>query len=249
MKAVVLAGGRGNRINEITDSKNKCMTEVGGVPVIQYSFDNLVLIDVDEIVVVIGFKAEGIINYFGNRYKEKRLRYVIQGEQRGLVHALECAKETIQGDDFVLMLGDEITVNAHHQAMMDEFHKGEVFAVCGVLNVQDTEYIKRTYTLMHDGNNRIYRLIEKPRNPTIHIMGTGNCVFKNEILDYIDITPIHHERNEKELPDLIQCAIDDGKIVKMFNLCSAYVNINSMDDVKLANQLLTEGKHGVEKKE
>ena len=246
MKAVILAGGRGNRINEITDSKNKCMTEVSGVPVIQYSFDNLARMNIDEAVVVVGFMAEGIINHYGNAYKNITLRYVIQKEQRGLVHAIECAKPSIEDDDFVLMLGDEVTVRSRHTQLMDEFNKGDVFAICGVLEVSDKSYIKRTYTVMHDGNKRIHRLIEKPRNPTSNIMGTGNCVFKNEILNYIDITPIHHERNEKELPDLIQCAVDDGKIVNMFNLCKSYVNINSIDDLKIANQLLSEEQNGLD---
>ena len=241
MKAVILAAGRGSRVNEISESINKCMIEVGDKPSIQYSFDNAVQIDVSEIIVIIGYQAEGIINYYGNSYNGKKIKYVIQETQRGLVHAIECAKAAIDGDDFILMLGDEISIDSRHKDMMAEFKKGNVFALCGVLNVKDTNYIKRTYTVFHGEDNRIFRLIEKPRNPTSNIMGTGNCVFKNEILDYIDITPIHYQRKEKELPDLIQCAIDEGKLVKMFHLCSHYVNLNSMEDVKLATKLISEG--------
>ncbi len=240
MKVVILAGGRGNRINEISGSKNKCMIEVNGKPAIQHNFNNAVNSDIDEIIIVVGYRAEEIINYYGNSYKNKRLKYVIQWVQKGLVHALECAKDSIGGDDFMLMLGDEITVNPQHQNMLDKFKKEDIFALCGVLHVDDMNYIRRTYTVMQDGSDRIYRLIEKPRNPLNNIMGTGNCVFKNEILDYIDLTPIHHERKEKELPDLIQCAIDEGRIVKMFNLCSSYANINSMDDIKIAEKLIKE---------
>ena len=125
--------------------------------------------------------------------------------------------------------------------MVKTFRDEEAFALCGVLNVEDRDYIRRTYTLFHGEDNRIFRLIEKPRNPTSSIMGTGNCLFKNEILDYIEMTPIHYQRKEKELPDLIQCAVDDGKLVKMFHLCAHYVNLNSMDDVRLAVKLLGGG--------
>ena len=38
-------------------------------------------------------------------------------------------------------------------------------------------------------------------------------------------------RGEKELPDLIQCCIDDGKIVKAFKVCDDYCNINSKEDL------------------
>jgi dTDP-glucose pyrophosphorylase len=62
-------------------------------------------------------------------------------------------------------------------------------------------------------------------------------VFKNEILSYIERTPIHPERGEKELPDLIQCAVDDGQLVKIFNICDEYTNINSKQDLEEVNNI------------
>lgn len=234
MKALILAGGRGKRLDETSTNRNKCMLQINNKPVIEYSLDSAVSCDVDEIIVVVGYRAEEIINAYGNRYKDKKLKYVIQWEQKGLVHAIECAKDAIDGDDFMLLLGDEILVHPRHQEMLNEFTKGEVFALCGVLWVDNKDLIKRTYTLIHDGNNVIHRLVEKPRNPLNNLMGTGDCVFKNGIFNYIEVTPIHHERKEKELPDLIQCAIDDGKVVKSFIICDKYTNINSKDDILIA---------------
>ena len=236
MKALILAGGRGKRLDELSANTNKCMLRINGRPVIEYSLDCAASTDIDDIVVVVGYRAEEIINTYGNRYRGKRLIYVIQSEQRGLVHAIEYAREAIDGHDFMLLLGDEILINPRHQVMLHEFKKGDVFAYCGILRVESRELIRRTYTLIHDENNVIYRLVEKPRNPLNNFMGTGDCVFRNEIYGYIDVTPIHHERKEKELPDLIQCAIDDGKTVKSFLICDNYTNINTMDDIETAER-------------
>jgi dTDP-glucose pyrophosphorylase len=85
----------------------------------------------------------------------------------------------------------------------------------------------------------MYRLIEKPRKALGNWMGTGNCVFRNEILTYIPQTPINQQRGEKELPDLIQCAIDEGHIVKSFVICGHYANINSEDDLREAGRYLS----------
>jgi dTDP-glucose pyrophosphorylase len=234
MKAVILAGGRGKRLDELSAAHNKCMIWINGRPVIEYSLDAAVSAGVDEIIIVVGYRAEDIINAYGNRYRNKRLKYVIQWEQLGLVHAIECAKETLAGDDFLLLLGDEVLMNPRHKAMLEEFHQGEVFGLCGILWVEDQDLIKRTYTLIQDEKHVIYRLVEKPRHPLNHYMGTGDCVFKNAILNYIEVTPIHHERKEKELPDFIQCAIDDGKTVKSFLICDQYTNINSKEDILMA---------------
>jgi UDP-N-acetylglucosamine diphosphorylase / glucose-1-phosphate thymidylyltransferase / UDP-N-acetylgalactosamine diphosphorylase / glucosamine-1-phosphate N-acetyltransferase / galactosamine-1-phosphate N-acetyltransferase len=234
MKALILAGGRGKRLNGDASSSNKCMTVVNGKPAIEYSLDCAAQTGVDEIVLVVGYKAEEIINTYGNRHRNKVLRYVIQWEQKGLVHAIECARAALEEHDFMLLLGDEILVNPRHQAMLEEFHKAQDFTLCGILLVEDSRLIRRTYSVIQDSNSRIYRLIEKPENPLNNIMGTGDCVFKNEIFSYIDRTPIHPNRQEKELPDLIQCAIDDGKIVRSFALCDRYANINSEEDLMVA---------------
>jgi len=236
MKALILAGGRGKRLDDLSIQNNKCMTKINGRPAIEYNLDNAVDSGVDEIIIVVGYRAEDIINYLGNKYKNKRLSYVIQWEQRGLVHAIECSKEALAGDDFMLLLGDEIMVNPRHREMIQEFRKGEAFALCGILWVDDKELIRRTYTLIQDESNRIHRLIEKPRSPLNNYQGTGDCVFKNALLNYIDMTPIHHERNEKELPDLIQCAIDEGRVVKSFIICDRYTNINTKEDIEIAEK-------------
>jgi len=231
MKALILAGGRGKRLDELSRQCNKCMIEVQGRPVIEYSLDNAASTDVDEILLVVGYRAEEIINRYGISYKGKRLRYVLQWEQKGLVHAIECAAEALGGNDFMLLLGDEIMLKPRHQELIASYRSSDVFAVCGVLPVEDRELIRRTYTLIQDENRVIHRLVEKPRKPFNNLMGTGDCVFSNKILDYISVTPIHHERQEKELPDLIQSAIDDGMQVTSFIICDRYANINSCDDI------------------
>jgi dTDP-glucose pyrophosphorylase len=233
MKALVLAGGRGSRLQNFTENKNKSMHEFNGRPLIEYSLQNAKRADVDEIVIVVGYKAEQIINRFGNHYDGTPVKYVIQWERKGVVHAVECSQDAIGGSDFMLFLADEILIEPRHAKMFQSFTQEDLFALCGIVWVEDKEQIKKTYSIMHDDRNqRIYRLIEKPRRPFNKMMGTGNCVFRNEIFDYIPLTPINQQRGEKELPDLIQCAIDDGNLVKCFDIGGAYINVNTVDDVE-----------------
>ncbi len=234
MKALLLAGGRGKRLDDLSADRNKCMIQVNGRAAIEYNLDCAVNAGVDEIVIVVGYRAEDIINYLGNRYHDITIRYVIQREQKGLVNAIECSRETIGKSDFMLMLADEIMLNPRHHAMINEYKKCNAFAMCGILTVENRNLIKKTYTLIQGDDRKIYRLIEKPRNPLNEFMGTGDCIFNNKIFDYIEYTPIHHERNEKELPDLIQCAIDDGMDVRSFMICDRYVNINTREDILMA---------------
>jgi dTDP-glucose pyrophosphorylase len=240
MKALILAGGRGKRLEKMTNSLNKCMFEFHGKPVLEYNIARAAEVeDIDEIAIVVGYRAEDVINRYGIEYRGKRIKYVIQWERRGLVHAIESAKDVIGGDDFFLLLGDEVLMKSRHREMLDEFKHGNAFAICGVMFQRDKEKIKRTYTVLTDDSGRILRLIEKPTKALNNWQGTGHCVFKNEILSYIERTPIRPERGEKELPDLIQCAVDDGQLVKIFDICDEYTNINSEEDLKEVEKLHT----------
>lgn len=226
MKALILAGGRGKRMGQATLQKNKCMTVVAGKPLIQYSLDLACKTNVSEIVILVGYMADEIIKTFGANYGGKPIKYALQNEQRGLVHAIECASPYLEKEDFILMLGDELMIEPHYKEMLEKFSKENLFALCGTVQVQKKELVSKTYSLVEGQDGAIFRLVEKPENPHNNIMGTGNIIFNNQILSFIEKTPINQKRGEKELPDLVQAAIDHGKKVKSFLICKNYLNVN-----------------------
>lgn len=235
MKALVLAGGRGKRLEDLTRDTNKCMLNIAGIPLIEYSLRNIVKIpEIDRIVIVVGFMAETITDRYGEEFEGKPIEYSHQEEQKGLVHAMECSVPLLGADDFFLFLGDEVILNARHHEMVERFKRGDVDIVCGVKTVEDTSLISRTYTITSDSNGFIQKLVEKPETPFNNIMGTGNCIFRNRTLSFIEKTPINPIRGERELPDLIQCVVNEGCRVTYNEVGSYYTNLNSRDEV---NQL------------
>jgi dTDP-glucose pyrophosphorylase len=237
MKALILAAGRGKRLGDQSDEHNKCMLPLAGKPLVQYSLENAARAGVDEIVIVVGYHAEEIINEYGVRFEGVRVRYVIQDEPKGLVHAIDCSRRAIGDSDFMLFLADEILQDPRHPEMLRRFEDEDLFVICGVVHEPRADEIRKTYAIIqNDVDQRIYRLIEKPRNPPNDIRGTGNCIFRAGIFEYLELTPINQSRREKELPDLIQCAIDDGHRVKSFEIGDSYININTAEDIAIAER-------------
>ena len=237
IKALILAGGRGSRLNELTYGRNKSLIEINGKPLIEYNFENALNAGVDEIVVVVGYKAEEIMKKFGDSYGGKKITYVLQKEQRGLVNAIECAKEHLDSD-FILMLADEVLVNPDLKGMINKFCKENLFCVCGIVKEEDKLKIGKTYSIMTDERGRIFRLIEKPKYPINNFQGTGHCLFKKEILNYLEKTPVSLKRGEKELVDLMQCAIDEGEPIFLHEISTNYTNVNTSEDFEYAKRIL-----------
>jgi len=241
MKALVLAAGKGTRfagsrnahLGNVQAPAHKCLTQIGHRRVADFSLDTAVDLGVEEIVLVVGYLAETIQAAYGDAYRGVPITYAFQTEQRGLVHAMMCGREALGKADFWLFLGDEVLVDANHQAMQDTFDQEEAFLLCGMVPTQDPERIRKNYTLaFSETSRRVWRLVEKPVRPFTPYIGTGHCVFRHEILHYMDLMPADPRTGNKELAGLIQYAIDVGEKVlcHSFDEMFHYVNINTYED-------------------
>lgn len=232
MKALVLAAGRGSRFGG-----NKCLVPVTGKPLIEYSLSAAAKVGVGEIVIVVGYETASVMDLCGTEYAGVSVRYVFQETLLGLVHAMDCAKASLDGDDFLLMLGDEILCGARHAEMILTFRDKDLFGICGAVPEQPPDQIRKTYEILADGA-KIERLTEKPLAPSKGWMGTGNCVFRNGLLEYVSETPLDPVTGERELAGLVQTAVDGGRRLEVFDLCEAYFNVNLVEDLLEAEEHL-----------
>ncbi|MDD1747358.1 MAG: nucleotidyltransferase family protein, partial [Methanomassiliicoccales archaeon] len=89
MKAVVLAAGEGTRLRPFTNSRPKVMIPVANKPILHFVVKALVDSGVKDIVLVVGYKRERIMSYFGDgKAFGANIHYVVQEKQLGTAHAL-----------------------------------------------------------------------------------------------------------------------------------------------------------------
>lgn len=119
MKAVVLAAGEGRRLRPLTGDRGKGMLPVGNRPIISYVLDNLAACGIRDLVIVVGYQKEKVMNQLGNgRDLGLNIEYVEQRFQLGTAHALFQAREKVcsghrnAGDNvcerFLVVPGDSI---------------------------------------------------------------------------------------------------------------------------------------------
>jgi glucose-1-phosphate thymidylyltransferase len=125
VQAVALAAGEGTRLYPLTDDKPKPLVELDGRPLLGYVLDRLVELDPEEIVVVVGYRGEQVVERFGDTYRRVPLTYAWQDERRGMAHALLCAREHLDGDvavadgDCVIGAALQPVIERHHRAGVD----------------------------------------------------------------------------------------------------------------------------------
>ena len=105
-QAVILAAGEGQRLRPLTFSRPKVMIPIANKPILQYVIESLELNGIRDIVVVVGYHKEQVLNYFGSGEKfNVEIQYVTQNQQLGTAHALIQAKEIVQ-DKLLVISGD-----------------------------------------------------------------------------------------------------------------------------------------------
>lgn len=106
MQAVILAAGRGTRLRPLTYHVPKPMIRVVGKNLLEHNIDKLPD-EIDEIVLVVNYLAEQIMNHFGDEYRGKKVKYVRQKKVLGTGHALFSCRNILK-DKFLVMMGDDI---------------------------------------------------------------------------------------------------------------------------------------------
>jgi NDP-sugar pyrophosphorylase family protein len=91
MQAVILAAGRGTRMNELTTAVPKPMLEVAGRPLLEYKFDAMPE-EIDEVVLIVRYLGDIVRRHFGTRWGDKHVTYVEQGDIEGTAGALWSAQ-------------------------------------------------------------------------------------------------------------------------------------------------------------
>ena len=113
MKAIILAAGSGIRLLPMTSGLPKCLVNVQGKPILEYQLEALNNVEIDECVVVVGYRGEQIRGFFGDQFKGVSLSFVENRlySETNNIYSLWLAREDLDGD-ILLLEGDLIFENA-----------------------------------------------------------------------------------------------------------------------------------------
>jgi len=110
MQAIILAAGMGKRLGEYTRENTKCMVSVNGVPLINRLLNQLSGLDLNRVVIVVGYEGEKLMSYLGTEYSGLKLEYVINPiyDKTNNIYSLGLAKDKMVEDDTLLVESDLI---------------------------------------------------------------------------------------------------------------------------------------------
>ncbi|MCB0279812.1 MAG: nucleotidyltransferase family protein, partial [Calditrichaeota bacterium] len=224
------------RLKPQTDTIPKVLVHVAGKPMLGHLLDDLINAGIRDVVCIVGYLKEQVIDYVTAEYPNLSVEFVEQKEMLGLGHAIYTAKDTFNGEDILIALGDTL-----YDVDFSDFTSTANSALA-LVRVEDP---RRFGVAELDSSNKwVRRMVEKPEKPKSDLAIAGLYYIKNsdqlvESLDYIISNDIR-TKNEFQVTDALQLYIDSDQ--KM----DAYI-INGWYDCGLPETLLETNRVFLEK--
>ncbi|MBM4448169.1 MAG: glucose-1-phosphate thymidylyltransferase [Chloroflexi bacterium] len=206
-QAVILAAGEGQRLRPFTVNRPKVMLFIAGKPILQYVIEALAQNGIRDIVLVVGYHKEQVLDYFGSGEPfGVALTYVTQQKQLGTAHALAQAKEAIK-DDFLVLPGDNL-IDAD---TIDRF----AAVAPGAVLVKKVDNPRR-YGVVTVQRGTVQQIMEKPEEVASNLVSTGIYAFNRAIFDFVE--------PQLGLPDVVNRMLVQGHKIKALETVGAWLD-------------------------
>jgi len=220
--AVIMAGGRGQRLQPLTDSIPKPLLKVGDKAIMEHNLDRLALFGIDDFWVSVKYLGEQIENHFGEgKEKNIKIEYVWEKEALGTIGAVSKIKNFEH--DYILITNSDLLTNIDYEQFFLEFIKLD--ADLAVLTIPYQVNIPYAVLETNDGNVKSFR--EKPTY-TYYSNG-GIYLIKKEMLQYIP------ENTFFNATDLMEELIKNDLKVISFPFSGYWLDVGKHEDFEKAH--------------
>lgn len=181
--AVIMAGGRGERLRPITDTMPKPTLEVGGKPALGYAVTMLKNAGIREATVTVRYRYETVADMFGDEYDGVALDYRIEDEPLGTAGSVRAVVlESGDPDEIVVLSGDAVCDFDLRPAL--SAHRAGSSSATIVLAYSDEPWNYGCVRLER-GGSRIVEFVEKPDRRERALVNTGIYILSPSVIDRI----------------------------------------------------------------
>lgn len=224
--AVIIAGGKGTRLEEHTKNLPKPLIPVGGIPLLERTINWLKKNNVKNIIIGVAYKKEKIKEYFGDGSKlGVKITYTEHDENSGTEDAFKTAilDSGIEDENFYALNCDQITDLDIEKLANFHLKKGGIATLTTIRLRSNFGIIKK------DENDNITKFQEKGEIPGI-IMNAGIYVFNKKIKEYLQSGNIEKNTFVKLIPK--------KKIFSYFHN-GTWLTVNNKKELEIAEKFLS----------
>jgi glucose-1-phosphate thymidylyltransferase len=213
MKAIIPVAGTGTKLRPHTYTQPKALIPLAGKTVLSIIIDQLVEAGVRDLVLVVGYLGDKIMDYAKSHYPDLNITIIHQNERKGLGHAIYLCKEAVGNEEALIVLGDTIC----------EYNVAELLDMKGsVLCVKKVDDPRNFGVAETDEEGIVTRLIEKPQIPKTNNALVGIYKITDSSLLFQCLEKMVHAEGdvheELSLTPALDCMVNSGTVFSTFKV-------------------------------
>ncbi|MFB6194235.1 MAG: sugar phosphate nucleotidyltransferase [Halobaculum sp.] len=237
MDAVVPAAGRGTRMGDATADRPKPLVEVAGEPLLSHAMRPAVAAGVEELVVVVGYRGDQIVDRYGDSFEGVPITYAWQEDPRGLADGVRIGGSRAAGA-FLQVHGDYVFGGSFDGLLAR--HRASDAAATLLVEGVPPERASEFGVIEFEADGSVAGVVEKPADPPSNVVLTGAFVFDPVVVSACEvITP--SDRGEYETADALDLLVTAGHEIELVAADAWLVNVNSPADAATVERRLNEG--------
>ncbi len=258
-KAVIPAAGMGTRMLPATKTVPKELLPLVDKPVLHYIVEEAVRSGVEEIIIITSAGKSAMDNYFSpsnelyeklckvgkeheaelirQTYEMAKFTFVTQEEQKGLGHAVWCARNAVGDEPFGILLGDDIMLCHERPVLRQLIDAAEKYSCSAIATreVDDEHIVKYSSLKISPLEDRIYEITDMNEKPTLEEKLSNNAIMGRyvltpEIFGILGSTP-PGRNNEIQLTDGLRELVRRDRMIAVDFLGTRYDTGNPRDYV------------------
>lgn len=235
LRGVILAGGKGTRLGELTKVTNKHLLPVGPYPMVYYPLKKLVGAGIKEVLLVSGTDHMGdFVELLGSgREHNCNLTYRVQDEAGGIAQALSLAAHFCIDARCAVILGDNVFLDPLGP-LLKEANTRPNQAWVALKRVPDPG----RYGVAELRGDKVIGIEEKPANPKSDCAVAGIYVYPPDVFEVVR-TLKPSQRGELEITDVNRYYLEQGRLG--YTVLNGYwTDAGTPDSLAYVNQLVRE---------
>jgi len=221
--ALIMAGGRGERLRPLTDHCPKPLLKVGEKSIIQHNIDRLISYGIDDFWISVRYLGDQIKEKIGNGSKEGiKINYIEEADALGTIGALSLIPQFEH--DYVMVTNSDVLTNLDYEIFFLDFIASDAdFAIATI-----PYNVNVPYAILETTDNVITNFHEKPIYT--YFANAGIYLMKREICDKVP------KNSFFDATDLLSLLIREKYKVVSFPLRGYWMDIGKHEDYKKAQE-------------
>jgi NDP-sugar pyrophosphorylase family protein len=221
--AIIIAGGRGERLMPLTTDTPKPMLKVGGKPILEHNIDFLKKYGITNIHISVNYLKNTIKDYFKNgSNKSININYIEENVPLGTIGSVKLSESYINSD--ILIMNSDLLTNIN----LDDFYNS--FKVSGAdMSIATTSYnVNIPYAVLDVENGNVKSFKEKPTYT--YFSNAGIYLIKKDLIKEIPDNEIYNAT------DLISKLITQKKTVITYSILGYWLDVGKHEDYSKAQE-------------